>query len=348
MDAIRATFPSLACFARATRSAGVGASTFSDWWSYKIEAYEAIPFNAALMHERGVLVSVNSDDDGLARRMNLEAAKSVRYGGMSPVDAMDMVTINPAKQLRIDNRTGSLVKGKDADVVVWNGDPFSVSSRPDYTFVDGIIRFSREADLAHRKVVEESRAKLIEMIKSEAKKKDKKKKETEEEAKSDDKGDEKVAEKEAKSDDKGDEKVAKKKAKKEKKAEVKANPDPPQFAYHMSPLASSKTTAIVGATVHTMAGDAIANGVVVIADGKIVAVGDAGTTVPKGATVYDGKGKHLWPGMIHAASHLGLNEISAINVTVDHEETGQWNPGAVICSCRSRHPSYQSLQSGCG
>ncbi|MGI9344130.1 MAG: amidohydrolase, partial [Gammaproteobacteria bacterium] len=107
---------------------GAGGSTFSDWWSFKMEAYDAIPYNAALMQSRGVLTSLNSDDANLARRLNLEAAKTLRYGGLDRQTAMAMVTLNPARQLRIDERVGSLVEGKDADVVIWSGDPLSVYS----------------------------------------------------------------------------------------------------------------------------------------------------------------------------------------------------------------------------
>ena len=96
---------------------GAGASTFSDWWGYKIEAIDAIPYNAALMTRKGVLVSINSDSAEHARRLNTEAAKSIKWGGLTEDEALALVTINPAKQLRIDNRVGSLEVGKDADVV---------------------------------------------------------------------------------------------------------------------------------------------------------------------------------------------------------------------------------------
>ena len=102
---------------------GAGASTFSDWWGYKIEAIDAIPQNAALMTRKGVVVSVNSDSAEHARRLNTEAAKSMKWGGLSEDEALALVTINPAKQLRIDNRVGSLEVGKDADVVIWNHHP---------------------------------------------------------------------------------------------------------------------------------------------------------------------------------------------------------------------------------
>ena len=137
---------------------GASGSTFSDWWSFKMEAFEAIPYNAAIMTQRGVLTSLNSDDGNLARRLNLEAAKTIHYGGMDRQQALAMVTINPARQLKIDTRVGSLAKGKDADLVIWSGDPLSVYTVADMTFVDGKLRFSRELDTAHRAEVTQARA----------------------------------------------------------------------------------------------------------------------------------------------------------------------------------------------
>lgn len=132
---------------------GAGGSTFSDWWGYKLEAFDAIPSNAAFMHQRGVVSSLNSDSSELARRMNLEAAKSVRDGGLSPADALKLVTINPAKQLRIDQRTGSLKVGKDADVVLWSKDPLTVDAVVLKTWVDGTLLFDRKSDEAERQLL---------------------------------------------------------------------------------------------------------------------------------------------------------------------------------------------------
>ncbi|MFT5059213.1 MAG: imidazolonepropionase-like amidohydrolase [Planctomycetota bacterium] len=122
--------------------AGVGGSTFSDWWSYKIEAYDAIPHNAALMHEAGVLTSINSDSDEMVRRLYDEAAKSIRYAGMDPVSALQLVTLNSAKQLGIAHRVGSIEIGKDADLVLLNGDPMSAFSRVLWTMVDGQVEYA--------------------------------------------------------------------------------------------------------------------------------------------------------------------------------------------------------------
>jgi imidazolonepropionase-like amidohydrolase len=125
---------------------GAGASSFSDWWGYKVEAYEAIPYNAALMTERGVLASINSDSGEEMRHLNQEAAKAVHWGGMSEIDALKLVTLNPAKQLRIDNRVGSIEVGKDADLVLYDGNPLSMLSVVQKTFIDGDLYFDRETD----------------------------------------------------------------------------------------------------------------------------------------------------------------------------------------------------------
>jgi imidazolonepropionase-like amidohydrolase len=126
---------------------GAGASTFSDWWGYKMEAEDAIPYNAAIMARKGVLVSINSDDAEQARRLNMEAAKTVRYGGLTDDEALATVTINPAKQLKIENRVGSLEVGKDADVVIWNHHPLSTTAIVERAYIDGIAYYDREKDL---------------------------------------------------------------------------------------------------------------------------------------------------------------------------------------------------------
>ncbi|MCX6884630.1 MAG: amidohydrolase family protein, partial [Verrucomicrobia bacterium] len=124
---------------------GAGASGFSDWWAYKFEVYDAIPQNGSLMRERGVTVSFNSDSSELARRLYVEAAKAVKYGGTSEMDALKFVTLNPAKQLRIDSRVGSLETGKDADFAIWSGSPLDSGSVCLQTWVDGKKYFDRAA-----------------------------------------------------------------------------------------------------------------------------------------------------------------------------------------------------------
>jgi imidazolonepropionase-like amidohydrolase len=129
---------------------GAGASTFSDWWAYKLEAYDAIPYNAAVMAAHGVSVSLNSDSDELARRLYWEAAKAVKYGGVSEAEALKMVTLNPAWQLGIDSRVGSIEVGKDADIAIFSAHPFAPDARVEATLVDGIVYFDRARDAAPR------------------------------------------------------------------------------------------------------------------------------------------------------------------------------------------------------
>ncbi len=120
---------------------GAAGSTFADWWAYKYEVMEAIPYNAFIMNKMGINTCVNSDDAEMARRLNQEAAKSIKYGGMSDTDAIKMCTINPAKMLHIDKQTGSIKVGKDADIVIWNGSPLSIYSKVLMTFVDGQLLY---------------------------------------------------------------------------------------------------------------------------------------------------------------------------------------------------------------
>ena len=138
-----------------------GGSTFSDWWAYKLEAYDAIPYNAALMASRGVIVSMNSDSDELARRLYLEAAKAMKYGGVSEEEALRMVTLNPAIQLGIDKRTGSIDVGKDADLVIFSQHPFSVYTVPELTMIEGEVYFDRSEDLKQREALKREKADLI-------------------------------------------------------------------------------------------------------------------------------------------------------------------------------------------
>ena len=132
--------------ADAIKEHGAGASTFTDWWAYKFEVYDAIPYNGAMMHKRGVLTSFNSDSNELARRMNLEAAKAIKYGGLDPEEALNFVTINPAIQLQIDHRVGSIEKNKDADFVIWSDNPLSTYSKCEQTWIDGKKYFDIEDD----------------------------------------------------------------------------------------------------------------------------------------------------------------------------------------------------------
>lgn len=147
--------------AREMMAAGAGGGTFIDWWGYKAEAYDATPYNVALMSRAGVLTSVNSDSDELARHLNYDAAKAMKYGGLSEEEALRLCTINAAKQLRLDDRIGSIEAGKDADLAIWTGHPLSTYSRVETTFIEGQIYFDRTRDLQQREELAREKAELL-------------------------------------------------------------------------------------------------------------------------------------------------------------------------------------------
>jgi imidazolonepropionase-like amidohydrolase len=140
---------------------GVGGSTFSDWWSYKYEVNDAIPYNAAIMHDAGVTVAINSDDAEMSRRLNQEAAKSVKYGGVSEEEAWKFVTLNPAKLLHIDDRVGSIKIGKDADVVLWTDHPLSIYAKAEKTIIEGVTYFDLKRDEMIRAQIKKEKSELI-------------------------------------------------------------------------------------------------------------------------------------------------------------------------------------------
>ncbi len=267
---------------------GVGGSTFADWWGYKLEAYDAIPENAAMMWERGVVTSVNSDSNDQARRLNFEAAKSIRYGGVSPEVALSFVTIQPAKQLGIDRWTGSIEPGKDADIVLWSAPPTSVFARCLQTYVDGVKLFDVEHDRAER----ERRLKVLEEAKKLL---------SEEPAESDGS---------AKTEDDGAEPPT-------------ALPLPAIKGQPGNSRYPRKPVVIAGATIHPMTGAPFTGDVLIGPDGRIAAVGKVQR--PKDAAVVNGSGKHLYPGMIDPNTTLGLTEIGQVPVSDDTSERGDFN-----------------------
>jgi hypothetical protein len=140
---------------------GAGGSTFSDWWAYKYEVNDAIPYNGAIMHEQGVVTAYNSDDAEMGRRLNQEAAKAVKYGGVSEEEALKFVTLNPAKLLHLDDRMGSITVGKDADLVLWTDNPLSIYAKASKTMIDGIVYYDAERDLVLREAIRKERARLV-------------------------------------------------------------------------------------------------------------------------------------------------------------------------------------------
>ena len=157
------------------REHGVGGSTFSDWWAYKYEVKDAIPYNASIMAAAGVTVAINSDDAEMSRRLNQEAAKSIKYGGMSEEEAWKMVTLNPAKLLHLDDKVGSIKVGKDADLVLWSDHPLSVYAIAEKTLIEGAVYFDIEKDKLQRTAIKEEKNKLIKLMRDDKSKGVKKK-----------------------------------------------------------------------------------------------------------------------------------------------------------------------------
>lgn len=143
---------------------GAAASSFSDWWAYKMEVKDAIPQSPYIMNQVGLNVAINSDDAEMARRLNQEAAKSIKYAGMGEQEALKMVTINPATMLHVADRTGSIKVGKDADLVIWSDHPLSIYAKAEKTIVDGIIYFDREKDLEQQQFIATEKNRLVQKM----------------------------------------------------------------------------------------------------------------------------------------------------------------------------------------
>ncbi|MFN6037709.1 MAG: amidohydrolase family protein, partial [Bacteroidota bacterium] len=143
------------------KARGVAASTFSDWWAYKMEVMDAIPYNAALLSKMGVVTAINSDDAEMGRRLNQEAAKAMKYGELSEEEALKLCTYNPAKILHLDNRMGSIKVGKDADLVLWTDHPLSVYAKVEKTIIDGVVYFDAKEDLKLREEIKKERTRII-------------------------------------------------------------------------------------------------------------------------------------------------------------------------------------------
>jgi imidazolonepropionase-like amidohydrolase len=143
---------------------GVAGSTFSDWWAYKFEVNDAIPYNAALMNEQGVLVCINSDDAEMGRRLNQEAAKTVKYGGLSEEQAWKLVTLNPAKALHLDAEMGSIKAGKAADLVLWTANPLSIEARVSLTMIDGVVYYEEAVQAQKQLQIEQERVRILSLM----------------------------------------------------------------------------------------------------------------------------------------------------------------------------------------
>ena len=262
---------------------GVGGSTFSDWWAYKVEAEDAIPYNAAIMHKRGVLVSINSDSAEHARRLNTEAAKSMHWGGLTEDEVLAFVTINPARQLKIDQRVGSLEVGKDADVVIWNRHPLSTYAIVDRVYIDGEQYYDRLAE--ERRLTEANREKTT-LAASEGRTAPGTAPQTPQTSNQE-------------SGIRNQEAVSSRQS-------AVSNEVPGLGGVQQAPI-TGPATAITNARIHPISGPMIEKGTVVIRGNRIEAVG-ANVAVPAGAQVIDAKGGEVYPGFIDARTSIGLNE----------------------------------------
>lgn len=240
---------------------GASCSPFSDWWAYKLEAYDAIPFNAALLTEAGVSVCLKSDSNELMRHLYQEAAKTVKYGGMSETEALKTITLNGAKQLGLDKRVGSIEVGKDADFAIFNGHPLNSYSRVEMTLVEGEVYFQRAPEMKPVVAAASPPAKPHAALK-----------------------------------------------------DIRLNP--------------KGRYVILGATVHPVVGPAIENATVVVQNGKIekVTAANQGYVAKGDETEIDAKGLHLYPGMIDAATVLGLTELGSAKESNDFAEGGDFQP----------------------
>ena len=270
---------------------GAGGSTFSDWWAYKVEAADAIPHNAAIMVRKGVLVSINSDSAELARRLNTEAAKTIKWGGLSEDEAFATVTINPAKQLRIDSRVGSLEPGKDADVVVWNRHPLSSYAIVERVYIDGTVYYDRRTEDGRLTSLKKEKSTLAAA--------------------------EQTGTRPTSSTPQQD---PPKNAGEDRTGGPRVNDDGSQTTgtsgtpaagaaqgAKPSSTAAAAVVAITNATIHPITRPAIERGTIVLRGGKIEALG-ASVAVPAGAAVVDAAGADVYPGFINARTQMGLNE----------------------------------------
>jgi imidazolonepropionase-like amidohydrolase len=269
---------------------GAGGSTFSDWWAYKVEAEDAIPYNATIMHQRGVLVSINSDSAEHARRLNTEAAKSIHWGGLTEDEALAFVTINPAKQLRIDGRVGSLEVGKDADVVIWNTHPLSTYAIADRVYIDGQMYYDRLAD---ERRLTDARAEKTRLAAAEGRSAPTTEPQT---PQGRDQGSGIGGQVSSGSGVGG--------------AGTGGAPDwdgGPAEGQAQAVTATGPVVAIINARIHPISQPTIERGTIVIRGGRIAEIG-ASVQAPDGAQTIDAGGGDVYPGFIDARTTIGLNE----------------------------------------
>ncbi len=278
---------------------GAAGSTFSDWWHYKLEAFDAIPYNAAIMHQHGVLTAINSDIPTLQPFMVYEFVKAVKYGGVSKEDALRMMTVNPARMLAIEDMVGTLEVGKHGDVVLLSGDPFDSYTRVEKTIVDGIVYYDLQRE-------QETRQEPFRPLPANAL----------------------VSDRRAETAGSGSSRFVGMET-------VSGHRD-------TVPASQQVLTALTGAIVHTVSGPSITDGTVLIADGRIAAVGPRSQVeVPSGVTVVDLGGKHLYPGLIDPSTGLGTVDIGSVPAAADNQEIGRYNPH--VRAITSVHPHSETI-----
>jgi imidazolonepropionase-like amidohydrolase len=305
---------------------GAGASTFSDWWAYKYEVKDAIPWNAALMAERGVLVSFNSDDAEMGRRLNLEAAKAVKYGGLDEAAALAMVTINSARQLRIDHRVGSLEVGKDADLTLFSGPPLSSRARVLQTWIDGKLYFDAELVGEVQAEIEAERRALIAACRTAAEKPPKSPTETAMApsiASAPPKS--AISNAAAAPDTPTPDSTASDSTTtiRQVRQVRQVRPLPP--LPDLPPTPPPTSTVLLGATIHTLHGRPMRGATLLLTGSRIAALGHD-LPIPPDATRIEVDGLHIYPGLIDANTTLGLVEIGAVRATRDVTEVGRIKP----------------------
>ena len=277
---------------------GAAVGTFADWWGYKVEAIDAIPYAAAIMMRKGVLVAINSDSAEHARRLNTEAAKCMKWGGLTEDEALSMVTINPAKILHVDKRIGSLEAGKDADLVIWTRHPLSAYTTADRVYIDGTLYYDRKADEQRVAELQKEKEALL------AAERGQRKTTTAPDATAPaaplvrDPSRAEARNLQVSNGHNGDDQAA----------AAAPSPSGSRLAPAMKPTSPPKgVIAITNAKIFPVTKPAIERGTIVIRDGRIEAVG-ANITPPQGARIVDVAGAEVYPGWINAKTTIGLSE----------------------------------------
>lgn len=268
---------------------GAGTCTFSDWWAYKIEAFEAVPQNAGMLLRAGVNSMIKSDSGELMRHMPLEAAKCMKYSGLTPNEALRMVTLNAAKGFELDKRIGSIEVGKDADIAIYDGHPLDTFSKCVLTIIEGEVYF-RHRDFDIKKPGAPARPLHVPAVTKEVRA-----------------------------------------AEQAHSVFAAAGTGAELTAQRAIPTNADDLFAITHATIHPVSGAVIEDGTLVIAGGKIAGIGK-GLPTPVGAAVIDAAGRHVYPGLIDAATVVGLHEIDQIDVTQDANETGTYQPDVLAAA----------------